>query len=91
MGFRSKEANKEMTNDFTPTQQAMLEVLADGLPHAREELHTCLPYKNGIITNIGPHLTAIRRQLRPIGHDIICEVVRRRPFYRHVRLITRDR
>ncbi|MFO7776004.1 MAG: hypothetical protein R6W89_09425 [Candidatus Hydrogenedentota bacterium] len=32
-----------MTNDgdWTPTQRRMLEVLSDGLPHTKEELHAC--------------------------------------------------
>ena len=74
-------------NDFTLTQQAMLDVLADGLPHTREELHACLPDELGPLGNIRRHLVAIRKVLRPKGHDIVCERVRRRSHYRHVRLL----
>ena len=76
-----------MNNTCTPTQRAMLDVLADGLPHTREELHACLPDELGVIGNIRPHITAIRKVLRPRGQDIICETAYRRTRYRHVRML----
>ena len=72
---------------FTPTHQAMLDVLADGRPHLRKELHACLPDELGPPTNIHAHLTAIRKMLRPKGQDIICTLVNGRICYRHVRLL----
>ncbi len=73
-------------NGYTPTQQAMLDVLSDGKRHTRQELHACLPDPLGALSNIQPHLTAIRKKLQPKGHDIVCEY-NRGLFYRHIRMI----
>jgi hypothetical protein len=78
----------EKLNGFTPVQQRMLMILADGKPHTREELHACLEDELGALSNIQPHLTYIRRKIRPLGQDIICEFGNRRLFYRHIRLIS---
>jgi hypothetical protein len=76
-----------MTNGYTPTQQAMLDVLSDGQAHTRQELHACLPDELGPLSNINSHLCNTRKHLRPIGQDIVCELVNRRICYRHVRLL----
>ena len=72
---------------FTRTQQAILNVLADGLPHARQEIHACLPDELGAMSNIRAHLSNIRKGLRPMGQDIICEWAKRQYCYRQVRLL----
>jgi hypothetical protein len=72
---------------FTPVQSRMLEVLRDGLPHTRYELHDCLQDEMGPISNIRSHLSSIRKKIRPFGEDIICELANRRICYRHVRLL----
>lgn len=74
---------------FTPTQQRILDVLSDGLPHTPEELHGCLDDELGDIENIRPHLTAIRKQIRPFGADILCVIHNRTAHYQHVRLLAR--
>lgn len=74
-------------NGFTPTHKRMLAVLADGLPHRREELHACLSDELGPINNIHVHISNMRKKLRARGQDIVCEVVNRRFLYRHVRLL----
>ena len=81
-----------MSNKFTPTQVRILAVLSDGLPHRREELRDVLPDELGSLDNVRPHLTAIRRVLRPRGEDIVCEFsqapgTKRCWCYRHVRLL----
>lgn len=75
------------TNSFTPTQQAMLDVLADGLPHTRKELHACLPDELGALSNIQPHLCKMRKTLKQRNEDVICCVENGYICYRHVRLI----
>ena len=65
----------------------MLALLADGRPHTRAELHSCLFDTYGPLTNIKAHLTAIRKQLRPMGMEVVCEVVNRRICYRQIRLL----
>ncbi len=75
------------SDSFTPTQQAMLDVLADGLPHTRKELHACLPDELGALVNIQPHLCKLRKRLQQDGEDVICCLVNRSICYRYVRLI----
>lgn len=74
-----------MPSWFTRVQLKMLVVLADGKSHTREELHSCLVDDLGPLKNIRAHLTGIRKHLRPLGHDIVCEIRNRRVFYRQVR------
>ncbi len=76
-----------MSNAFTPTQRAMLDVLADGLPHTFDELHACLPDELGAKENIFRHLSAIRKLIRLRREDIICEYANRRKYYRHIVLL----
>lgn len=75
---------------YTPTQQRILNVLADGMPHLRIELLGCLHDELGDRTNLYPHLSRLRTLLRPQGQDIVCELQRRRVAYRWVRLLRRD-
>lgn len=75
------------SSKFTPTQQAMLDVLADGLPHTFDELHACLLDDLSQISTIQFHISNLRKVLRPLGQDIICEVANRRKYYRHIRLL----
>ena len=73
--------------NFTPTQTKMLKVLDDGCRHTREELHGCLVDELGALSNIKTHISMIRKKLRPMGQDIICELNERTIHYRHVRLL----
>lgn len=82
-----------MREGFTRTQSAMLDVLADGMPHTRMELHACLDDELGPLSNICMHISNIRKILRPKGQDIVCELVHvtikggSKIQYRHVRLL----
>lgn len=77
-----------MTNGFTPTQQRMLNVLADGQAHTREELHACLEDELSAKNAIKNHITAIRKRIQPVGQDVICEWRDRKYQYRQIRLIS---
>ncbi len=79
------------TNGFTPTQRRMLEVLADGLPHRREELRACLEDELASIETMRKHIGAMRKLLRTDGHDIVCISGGRQRAgqYQHVVLLTR--
>ncbi len=79
-----------MTNGFTRTEAAMLKVLEDGELHTREELHACLSDNLGSIGNIRPHLTSIRKKLKPTGRDIVCVVRNRKHFYLLYRPLSAD-
>ena len=74
---------------FTETEEAILRVLADGQPHSKLELHACLTDPLANVTTIQRHISCIRRVLRPLGEEIICEFATRRCFYRWVRIMTR--
>lgn len=72
-------------NGYTPTQQRMLTVLADGKSHAREELVACL---NDELSNLNVMMYTLRCRLRPIGQDVACELVNGATYYRQVRVVT---
>jgi hypothetical protein len=72
---------------FTETQQILIAILKDGMPHHRTELRNAIDGELTSFTNLQNHLSHIRKKLRPIGQDIICEFVNRRICYRHVRLL----
>lgn len=73
-------------NHFTPTERRILNVLADGLPHRREELHACLPDELGAVANVYMHVTNLRRKLAKRGEAILCEFYLGSYYYRHVLL-----
>lgn len=72
---------------FTPVEQRMIDLLADGMDHTRAELHTCLFDELAPLQAINGHITNIRKKIRHLGHDIVClPGVGPRPMsYRHVR------
>lgn len=72
---------------LTPTQSRMLNILSDGLPHSREELHACLNDDLGELSNIQPHISLLRKSLRRHGQEIECVNRAGNWFYRHVRVL----
>jgi hypothetical protein len=72
---------------YTITQEKMLKILSDGLPHQDRELHTCLYDGQGEVSNIQPHLTAIRTKIRRNGFDVMCVRQNGDTWYRMVPLM----
>lgn len=72
--------------NWTPTQQKLIDALADGLPKSPEELHAAIG-GYGAVKNIWAHLSAIRKKLRPRGQDIVCVYQKRKLHYLHVGLL----
>lgn len=74
------------SNGYTKTEQAILDILSDGKPHFRKELHVCCgPSLMKVVTT---HIVNIRKKLPP-GQDIVA-VVRNQgklPMYQHVRTL----
>ena len=70
-----------------PVKEKMLEMLDDGKPHSLSELRTCLWDEQSPESAVHAHLTAIRQQLRPKGHDIATIKVGGRLSYQLVRLV----
>lgn len=83
-GMKNPELNAK---DFTKTQRNILDVLADGMPHSTKELKKCLWDELSGDDTIYVHISNIRKVLRPLGQDIVCEFKDSRYFYRHIRLI----
>ncbi|MCK9569344.1 hypothetical protein M0R72_10440 [Candidatus Pacearchaeota archaeon] len=82
------EVFQQLREKFTPTQIVLLRILNDGLPHLRNELTCALMTPDDTSrVNLNNHISDIRKKLRPMGHDIICELWNRRIAYRHVRLL----
>lgn len=71
---------------WTPTQQAIMNVLSDGNFHPIEELIACLPDSGmGTRKNVKDHLSDMRKLL--VGHDIYARTREGRTHYQLVRLI----
>ena len=73
--------------EFTPTQQSILAILADGLSHRRLDVLKGLNDSQAELNALHTHICMIRKKLRPMGQDIICELNGRAISYRHVRLL----
>jgi len=82
----SQNGNKIKLN-FTKTQQAIMDVLRDGQDHEPEDLIACMDQGGTTKDNLSPHLTAMRKQLRLYGRDIICRSLGKRVTYVYVQLL----
>ncbi len=76
-----------MTDRFTPTEQAILELLSDGMPHPRDEVKRLLPDDLADARAIAVHVCNLRRKIGRVGQDIIFTIDRRRKCYRLVRML----
>lgn len=72
---------------YNRVQQRMADVLADGMPHTRLELHGCLYDELGKPSNVYSHICGMRKQLLKMGQTIVCEYRYRSFYYRQVRLL----
>jgi DNA-binding response OmpR family regulator len=84
-------AFKNPFKEFTPTQERILTILADGMAHPRRELWDQMTDENDkeAAQNLSRHLSILRKRLRIKGEDIVCELNGSgyRICYRHVRLL----
>jgi len=74
---------------FTKTEQKVLALLGDGLPHPQKEVYLLFENPHMSMSTMWSHLSNIKQKLRLIGQDIICGSVGRRKFYQQVRLLIR--
>lgn len=79
-----------MPAKFTATEQRIMDLLADGKRHTRDELFSCLEDEMQKKDNVNVHLTYIRRKIRPVGHDIISISQQGTTYYQHVTLVSTD-
>jgi hypothetical protein len=70
---------------WTPTQQRIMDVLADGEEHARKEILQTIDSQIYVARGtLSKHLWIIRKLINPYGHDIICRSTQYGVWYRHV-------
>lgn len=56
---------------LTPTQKRMYDLLSDGLPHSRRELHACLWDEMSRLATIERHLSTLREKLAAVGEGVM--------------------
>jgi hypothetical protein len=73
---------------YTATEQRILDILGDGLPHRHSELWTCLNDELATRHTLSMHLTNLRKKLGPKGYGILREPQKRgeEACFRWVRL-----
>lgn len=82
---RSRKSKTVCLDALTPVQRALLAALSSGEPVSRHVLRALLYDPDGSVRNLTPHISALRKILRPLGQDIVCCFHRRGIYYRHVR------
>ena len=76
-------------NGFTPLERRMLDLLSDGLPHLRSELHACCEDElSRPASAVGQRLSKIRKKIRPVGEDIICRLYHGKLHYQHIKVLS---
>ena len=75
--------------EWTKTEVKILNILADGHPHPREELFTCIDDDlANLKRQLAFHVCNIRRKLKPYGQTIVCQIGDAPISYRHVILLS---
>ncbi|HYE70380.1 MAG TPA: helix-turn-helix domain-containing protein [Aquabacterium sp.] len=69
---------------FTPAQQRIVDLMADGLPHTKEELRRTLWDDLASTVTAQVHLCHIRKKLRTAGCDVLIQYLGNRLHYRLV-------
>lgn len=74
---------------FTGTQRYILDVLADGNKHSKDELIKAIdPTGQASEQNLRDHISLLNKRLRPVGQEVVCiSNGTRQTLYRHMRLI----
>lgn len=72
---------------LTPTQQRIMDLLADGKGHTREELHKCMPDELSSIANLYVHVHHLNRRLKQQGQEVVSRYEDGRYLYRHVQYV----
>jgi hypothetical protein len=72
---------------LSPIQRKMLGVFSDGMRHSKDELYRCLNDDLAKDTAVNCHISKMRKVLRVMGEEIVCEVFERQFWYRHVLLL----
>lgn len=73
---------------YTPIEQRIIDMLADGLPHNRAEVLDCLRDKESNLHALAMVIMRLRPKVRAMGQEIITEHHRGSIAYRHVILLS---
>lgn len=75
--------------NFTEIQKRILYILADGKPHLITDMIAQVYPDDTEASrrNLTDHVSLLRIKLRPLHHEIICELIKRRTYYRYVLLL----
>lgn len=79
-----------MSPRFSPTERVMMDILSDGQPHTREELHGCLQDDMQPLKKVRQWMTKLRKKLRPHGQTIRTERTDGLVCYRLTRTINQE-
>lgn len=66
------------------SKKAILELLSDGRPHTREDLHECCGPSSIAVVRV--HVHNLRKEL-PSNEDIVCRTINGKTHYQHVLLL----
>lgn len=75
---------------FTSTQLRILDVLRDGEPHHKREIHACLPDDLASINAVHFHVSTIRGKIRDAGYLIMIQFQGYTPLYRLVKSVEQE-
>lgn len=68
---------------LTPTQRRIMDLLSDGKLHTKQELRDTCGNDEYIDKNtVNVYLTNLRKKIRPIGQDVVCEIHNQVAYYR---------
>ena len=76
-----------MTNGYTPTEYRILNLLKDGLPHHKTEVHKCLYDELSQLDSLAPHICRLRAKLLQRGETVVAVIRNKTTFYQHFRLL----
>jgi hypothetical protein len=79
------------SSNFTPTEYRIMEVLQDGLPHTREEIHGCLQDELSSLDAIKPHICSLRPKLEKQKLGILNTRLQGRKCYQLIGLVFPDK
>jgi hypothetical protein len=73
---------------YTPSEQRIIDLLADGMPHERREVLACLKDEMATLNSLSVMIHRLRPKVRELGQEIVTEYRRGGYWYRHIILLS---
>lgn len=73
---------------LTPTEQKIIDLLSDGLPHQRADVLKCVNDRLADLHTLAVHMFNIRRKVRPFGKDVLLVTRKGGYHYQYVILLS---